>query len=196
MLLHWAGDDFYNFKQHFDIDIVTGATNALKIWNDTSRIFVHGDTFCAAIYTELQDSQKCQTSFLLTRINENWGGLSTYIPNRTVQWGSLEDQWKDQGCTKEDVLVYLNHEKTIAAITTQFQAFDHPKVHSIPLGVKQPDQLLEGVRRNSTVNKTHQLLVINGHMKNAHRYHVRNVLEKFHGTVKNTIRIRRYSFVS
>jgi hypothetical protein len=124
---------------------------------------------------------------LFTHFNENWGGLSTPVPNRTVNWGLLEGHWRNQGCTKQDVLDYLNHKHLIAAITTQFQAFDHPKVHSIPIGITHPNQLLEAVHDRSPmagVNKT-QLLMINNNNADF-RSHVLKVLEKFNGTVQNT----------
>lgn len=182
-LMHWAAHDFYNFKRQFDFDIVN-ETNALKIWNDTSRIFVHDDNFCSATL-HFKAAGSVKRHILFAHFNENWGGLSTQIANRSVQWGHLEDHWRNQGCTKNDVLAYLNHENTITAITTQFQAFDHPKVHSIPLGVTHPDQLLEGIHRNSTVNKT-QLLMINSNAESPWRYHINDILEKFNGTVQNT----------
>jgi hypothetical protein len=188
-LMHWSGlmpwlrNEFHSFKQHFDLDLVN-ETNAFKIWNDTSRIFVEDADFCAATL-HFKAAGSVKRHILFTRINENWGGLSTYIPNRTINWGNLEGIWRNQGCTKEDVLAYLNHENTTAAFTTQHQAFDHPKVHSIPLGIKDPSQLLEDLRRNSTVNKT-QLLMVNSNLNNVFRYHVNDVLEKFNGTVQNT----------
>jgi hypothetical protein len=205
---HRTADGFGKFKRHFDFDIVN-ETSALTIWKDTSRIFVHDDNFCAATL-RFKAAGSVKRHILLTTFNENWGGLSTYVPNRTVNRGRLvEGHWRDQGCTKEDVMAYLNHENTIAAITTQFQAFDHPKVHSIPLGITYPNQLLESIRRNLTVNKT-QLLMINSNLgneldPNEFCYHVHSVLAKFNGTVQNTYRyqdirlfhdeIRRSKFV-
>ena len=56
-------------------------------------------------------------------LNENWGILSSYFPNRTAAWGNCCYRKKDE-LTHE----FLNHEKTIMMIINQHSNISHPKV--------------------------------------------------------------------
>ena len=79
---------------------------------------------------------------LILTLDENWGSFSANIPNKTASWSrGLEHKWNKAGCSVDDITVYLEHPDTRAVITTQFQAYDHPKVYSIPLGIHTRDQL-------------------------------------------------------
>ena len=78
---------------------------------------------------------------LLLELDENWGAFSSPIPGRTVSreaWPSadLDRLWAQEGCSRADIWDYLNHHHTRAVITTQFQTIRHPKVHSLPLGLR------------------------------------------------------------
>jgi hypothetical protein len=73
---------------------------------------------------------------IMTGLNENWGAFSYYEPNRTADWGPVDALWKGNGCTLESMMEYLNHPNVLAVITTTHQAIKHPKVWSIPLGIK------------------------------------------------------------
>jgi len=73
------------------------------------------------------------------------------------------NEWKKQGCKNDTVFDYVNHPDTLVAITTQFQIFDHPKVHSLPLGVKslgQAEFLLKRLELHHREPRT-QLLMVN-----------------------------------
>jgi len=75
---------------------------------------------------------------------ENCGTFSEIIPNKTGKCSkSLEYKWNKAGCSLEDVAAYLDHPDTKAVVTTQYQSYDHPKVHSIPLGIKKKELLVE-----------------------------------------------------
>lgn len=49
-------------------------------------------------------------------------------------------QMEKQGCSREMIMEYINHEDTLAVFTNQDQDIDHPKVTSIPLGVQGFDK--------------------------------------------------------
>ena len=79
---------------------------------------------------------------LILALDENWGAFSATIPNKTESWTrSLEYKWNRAGCSLDDITAYLDHPDTRAVITTQFQAYDHPKVHSLPLGIESREKL-------------------------------------------------------
>mmetsp|Transcript_23365 Transcript_23365/g.55310 ORF Transcript_23365/g.55310 Transcript_23365/m.55310 type:complete len:706 (+) Transcript_23365:192-2309(+) len=75
---------------------------------------------------------------LIAHLNENWGTLSTEVENRTAMWGDILGGVlnRDRGCDPMEVKeLYLDSPNTLAVFTTQHQSiFDHPKVHSIPIG--------------------------------------------------------------
>jgi hypothetical protein len=85
----------------------------------------------------------------------------------------------------DDVLAYLNHNHTLAAFTVQHQAFDHPKVHSIPLGIKNVEIIHRYVHDTAPVNKT-QLLMMNFHERTERGIVGKIVRRNFNGTVNNT----------
>lgn len=105
---------------------------------------------------------------LILALDENWGSFSASIPNKTASWSrGLEHKWNKAGCSVDDIAVYLDHPNTRAVITTQFQAYDHPKVHSIPLGIHTKDQLkhiLQSLQetRASTSNSNSKQIVPKG----------------------------------
>jgi hypothetical protein len=78
---------------------------------------------------------------LISHLNENWGTLSSEIPNRTADWGdvvrNMFGQHNGFDCDAVEVReLYLDSPNTLAVFTVQHQSvFDHPKVHSIPIGV-------------------------------------------------------------
>ncbi|VEU33825.1 unnamed protein product [Pseudo-nitzschia multistriata] len=78
---------------------------------------------------------------LVTHMNENWGALSSEVAGRTAEWGDIVRNWRalggSGGCDPLELEeLYLDSPHTLAVFTTQHQAlFDHPKVHSIPIGV-------------------------------------------------------------
>ena len=45
------------------------------------------------------------------------------------------------------VLEYINHPETQAVISTQFHIWDHPKVHSIPIGMKDPEPTVASYKK-------------------------------------------------
>jgi hypothetical protein len=63
-------------------------------------------------------------------LNENWGWLSSYYPNRTKDWGSC--------CSKDiDKILweFLEDDRTLALIVNQHTNLSHPKVITFPRGL-------------------------------------------------------------
>jgi hypothetical protein len=67
---------------------------------------------------------------LLHSSNENWGLLSTYLPNRTAKWGTC--------CSHPtDVVLsaFLNDPRTLLLLTNQHVNISHPKLIVLPRGI-------------------------------------------------------------
>jgi len=62
--------------------------------------------------------------------NENWGLLSTLIPNRTLNWGSCCNEQRDSPLQE-----MLDHDKTLLFLVNQHYNFTHPKLLSLPRGI-------------------------------------------------------------
>jgi hypothetical protein len=182
--------------QDFVADHLRNKSRHIIVWRD----------ICAAsramVAYRNSGQYKPHPHILVTRLNENWGEFSTLVPNRTTddeRWTGLTDEkaWKAKGCTLEFILDYINHNDTRAVVTTQHQLLNHPKVHSLPLGIisYDPDlkELLYELRNPSMPTITlavddprPQLLMVNSKPRKM-RVHVLNmVIQNFHGTVQNT----------
>jgi hypothetical protein len=126
---------------------------------------------------------------LISHLNENWGAFSTTVPNRTVNWGEWEDHFKLDGCTTEDLWWYLNHTNVSAVFTVTHQWLDHPKVFSLPLGIKQEaaarvsqELTLQGTMGFN--NRTELLLIAQSEFQ--HRPLIaEHVIANFNGMIRN-----------
>ncbi len=132
------------------------------IWNNTNEYPIMWEyRICDAIQFFRQTNQRKQ-HVLFTRCNENFGEFSRYVPEgKTTNWDEMVE-WTKNGCRSDhDVFEYLNHNNTLAVFTTQHHFLDHPKVHSLPLGIKytMKAQILK-LLRGPRVPKT-KLLMIN-----------------------------------
>ena len=126
---------------------------------------------------------------LISHLNENWGAFSTTVLNRTVDWGDWEGHFKRDGCTTEDLWWYLNHTNVSAVFTVTHQWLEHPKIFSLPLGIKSRGQIeiisqeldLEGKTFN---NRTELLLIAQS--ESLHRQLIaKHVIANFNGTIRN-----------
>ncbi|CAB9526802.1 expressed unknown protein [Seminavis robusta] len=84
-----------------------------------------------------QPNAKPWPHVLLFGFQQDLGGLGSMIHGETTATArDVSLVWKRMGCKKSFILQYLNHPDTLAAITSQFHyKWDHPKTHSIPLGI-------------------------------------------------------------
>lgn len=95
--------------------------------------------------------------------NENWGMFSENVANRTVQWGVFANKLRGGcGATVQDFRRFLDDPRIVLWVSNQHQARAavHPKLLSLPLGIKGPGQLYAAMRRYAGTSKT-KLLVIN-----------------------------------
>jgi len=160
---------------------------------NTSHYLFWG-SICEATRAFLQHREKFGAGHALPhvhffRMNENWGGFSEYIPDKTAEWvRDLVKGWKKEGCSKQMIWDYLDHPDTLAAFTMQFQQLHHPKVHSLPLGIlnKQKVGLLLKQLASSPPHQRTQLLMINSKPRPMRAKAVSAVIENFHGTIRNT----------
>jgi hypothetical protein len=180
--------NFDGFLDQFDpFPISTQFQKANKPWNNK---FWRNETHHSLLYFSDRDICRVVKKFkkagstkrhvLLAQFNENWGLFSSNITNRTAPWGNLEDYWDNRGCTKKDVMEYLNHDNVLAVITVQHQALRHPKVHSIPLGILNKHELLFAMRR-PLVNRS-QLLMVNSSPTETRMPQIVSVLSAFSDT--------------
>lgn len=90
-------------------------------------------------------------------LNENWGWLSSYFPNRTSPWGSCCYKKKDQLTLK-----FLDHDKTLMLIINQHSNISHPKILTLPRGLpltwERTEQLVWDAIRTNQYNKKTTLL--------------------------------------
>lgn len=63
--------------------------------------------------------------------NENWGWLSSHIPNRTAGWGACCDRPGRDNFIKE----FLDDEKTLMVVINQHSNISHPKILTLPRGL-------------------------------------------------------------
>mmetsp|Transcript_25477 Transcript_25477/g.53057 ORF Transcript_25477/g.53057 Transcript_25477/m.53057 type:complete len:698 (+) Transcript_25477:326-2419(+) len=100
---------------------------------------IHEHDLCRAFHHARNIAGFQTPHVLLTHLNENWGALSTEVANRTHEWGDVVKNWRghSEPCDPLELKeLYLDSPHTLAVFTVQHQAlFDHPKVHSIPIGV-------------------------------------------------------------
>jgi len=181
-VINWSPDDFTTFSNLFDYDVYEQSNDqTMRIWTDQTRHVVFTRSGLCSASKQFKDSGSVKKHIVIADLNENWGCLSTPVPNRTVDWGDLESHWKKAGCNKADIMTYLDHEHTLAVFTTQHQAFAHPKVHSIPLGTHGVENGMEivALTRKNTLNRTN-LLMINSLAYLTRKGQLDAVLKSFH----------------
>ena len=74
---------------------------------------------------------------LVTSLNENWGPLSTEIPNRTATWGKGEMCGGDAASRKRlwRARRFMDLPSVAAVFVSQHACVSHPKLRAFPLGV-------------------------------------------------------------
>ena len=180
-VVFWSSQDDYPLllDRIQDLDRVTRPGNEMKVWSDTTREMVLDERICVAAKS-FKEAGSVKRHVLLTHFNENWGAFSGYVKNRTANWGSMLSTFGQ--CSFKEAMEYLDHNNTLAIVTTQFQQLEHPKVFSIPLGV-MPD--LHNLPKNFLVDRT-QLLMINSSPTRIRQPQIDMVIENFNFTINNT----------
>ncbi|KAL3779569.1 hypothetical protein ACHAW5_000979 [Stephanodiscus triporus] len=157
----------------------------LEIYTDPNRGDILSgnfwDTFCCGAYGFFATSG-IKKHVSMHPWDSNWGEFSEYVPGRTTNWGGV-NQCYEEGNEVGLMWRYLNHTNLSAVFTVQHQFFDHPKVHSVPLG---PSGNAAGVLRDSTTvpNRTNLLYLSNSDFQ--HRVNItQSIISNFNGMVSN-----------
>lgn len=147
---HGKPDAFRPLFQHFHSEMnLQGKLRA-------QRRFRSGELCNTARHSSPSSTTTTPHVLFLTPFHENWGALSTHIPNRTANLGNWTRDWQQRHCVWTDVVTnYLNLNTTRGVIAVQFQAVDHPKIHSIPLGIAahQVQEILTQIHHLSSSSK-------------------------------------------
>jgi len=176
---------------------------ATEMPNSTKALYLnHHQGICEAARLFFEFYQNRTEQFphvLITHLHEDRGAMSTYIPGRNgIQRFDIVKAWKKEGCSQDYVRQYLDHPHTHAVITSQFHIWDHPKVHSLPLGfqfqktaVRLKDQLQKYGKNPVTASQRPQLLMVNSKKRDGMRTQLLNATittftQRYNHSLKNT----------
>jgi hypothetical protein len=163
----------------------TDETNAAEGGGRGGYVVLSGEfwgTFCCALWGFLETGGNLR-HVLMHPFDSNWGEFSDYVPNRTVDWGYHGDCREDGDDDDRKYWEYLNHPNLSAVFTVQHQWFDHPKVHSVPLGPHSGDQATAALRSGFTDRNNSLFLSLSDY---EHRVGItERVVANFGGTIAN-----------
>lgn len=163
-------DPFENNTQIVPWDVPVGFEPQL---HNSSNHYLLWRDICTAAKTlnKLRKRSDYQSFPLihLLRFHENLGEFSEYVPNRTTAELGYENLvgervWKNKGCSRQDILEYMDHKDTRALVTTQHSLLGHPKIYCLPLGVKSQydlNMLMRELVRGPTTAGTKSLPIRN-----------------------------------
>lgn len=161
-----------------------------SIWSNTTHHSILWESRICDAVRLFNETNQVKPHLLFTRCNENFGEFSRHVPDgKTADWDDMV-MWTKNGCQSDaDVFDYLDHRNTRAVFTTQHHFLDHPKVHSLPLGIKytMKAQVLK-LLREPRIAKT-QLLMINDNGSKHRKETTATVIENFaksNVTLRNT----------
>lgn len=168
------------------------------IWTNTSHasLLVWVSRICDAVEL-IKQTNYSMPHVLFSKCNENIGDFSRYVPENKTADRDGGIVWTLQGCqSDQEVFDYLTHPNTRAVFTTQHQWMDHPKVHSLPLGIKytMKDKILK-LLQEPPVTKS-KLLMINDNGWKHRKQVTAAVMENFakeNLTLTNTYNFRKSS---
>jgi hypothetical protein len=131
-------------------------------------------------------AQRRTSHVLVTSLDENWGAFSSHIPRRTYPQGEWDERAIAAGCSPEAVRAYLDDPAVKAVVTLQHTAFEHPTILSLPIGIHNPQAIIEQFGNSDGV-KTQDLLINNNAWLGGDREKINNrVSANFGGRLRNT----------
>ena len=154
----------------------------LQLFVDAERTDVISGDMCGSLTAFREAGGMKKHIFIGGQWGDNWGALSTPIPNRTVDWGEWLGHWKSSGCDMDDLWYYLNHTNLSAIVTTQHQWLNHPKIISVPLG--QQSNAADALQTRTMLNRTNLILISSSESETRTPIHNR-IIANFNGTIKN-----------
>ena len=173
-LIDWPDTDFASLLEQFDV-IPLGDLSRMK----------DGAIYVGDLPDMIRWHARRRTSHvLITSLDENWGGFSSHVPNRSYPQGDWDERLIAGGCTREEALLYLDDPAVRAVVTPQHTALVHPAILSIPIGIHKPQALIEQVFH--TDGKKTQTLLINNSGWGFRRGINDRVIANFDGSIRNT----------
>lgn len=154
----------------------------LQLFVDAERTDVISGDMCGSLTAFREAGGVKKHIYIGGQWGDNWGALSTPIPNRTVNWGEWLGHWKSSGCDMDDFWYYLNHTNLSAIVTTQHQWLNHPKIISVPLG--QQSNAADALQTRTMLNRTNLLLISSSESETRTPIYNR-IIANFNGTIKN-----------
>lgn len=140
--------NYSRFREFFDhhYEITDYSDDLANVPNITSFQFFYLDEGLCVVAKvfERYRNKTNNTSFphiTIAGMHRDYGALSTFIHGITdKRVPNLKEAWTKWGCSEQFIFDYINHPDTLAIFTNQFQAYDHQKVISMPLGM----EMIEG----------------------------------------------------
>jgi hypothetical protein len=155
-VIDWAENEFEPFLELFDV---------IRLDDGDASNLKDGSIYLNTLSDMIRMHSRSSTSHVLfTHLNENWGGFSTTVPNRSIDWGHWDSKMLAEGCSRQVVKRYLDDPNVRSVVTPQHTAICHPSILSIPIGIQQSQLLLEQLR-NADGAKTQELLINNSGWK-------------------------------
>jgi len=185
-LLNWNTKQFKPFSDMFNVTFLLKRNKPETTLEKLSKgkLYIIESSPCAM--AKVHHLYNITHVLLLPHLTTNWGGFSGPFPNRTIDWSDLYEAWRNSNCFKEDVQKYLDSPFVKLVITTQHQQMTHPKILSIPLGIRLGDIPLEEIfeRVRERQNRT-RLLLINNSGWNFRSDINNQVIKNFQGSIQN-----------
>jgi hypothetical protein len=73
---------------------------------------------------------------VIGEMGDNWGWLSSHIPGRTVDWGNLDKNLEADGCTRAELMEWLDNPMVKGVVVQTHMDVVHPKILTVPLGIE------------------------------------------------------------
>jgi hypothetical protein len=76
---------------------------------------------------------------------DNWGYFSSYVENKTINYDTQDKRFEKSGCTREEVMEWLESPLVVAVVVNDHQDVFHDKIVSVPLGHHTSKVLVDSV---------------------------------------------------
>lgn len=183
-IIDWAIDDFESFLALFHV---------IRLQDGSVSQMRDGAIYFNTLPDMVRMHAQCRTSHvLITSLNENCGAFTTYIPYRTAQWGEWRSHMLDAGCTPQAVHQYLSDPMVKAVVTTQHTAIWHSSILSLPIGIRESQDIIAYIFYADGI-KTQDLLLNNSGWEHRQQINER-VIKNFGGRISNSYGITQSAY--
>jgi len=183
-LIDWADTNFASLLELLDVIHLEDASQMKD-----------GAIYVSDLANMVRWHERRRTSHvLMTSLDENWGAFSSDVPNRTYPQGNWDDRVIAGGRTPEAVRQYLDDPAVRAVVTPQHTAFWHPRILSLPIGIHNPQILIDHLD-DTDGEKRQDLLINNNAWVGGDRERINDrVIANFGGRLRNTYGLSQASF--